>query len=147
MNVLPDDPAAIESAVTPDISHFVALETRVWQALAEGDAEADLRLLDPEFTGVYASGIATRDEHAAQLSGGPSVESFSIGEPRLLRLAPGAVLLCYRATFRRINGKRSQNSQTMYVSSVWRQHGGQWVNIFSQDTLAGETGEWERATC
>jgi hypothetical protein len=126
--------------VTPDISFFVALETRVWQALADGDAEADLRLLDPAFIGVYPTGFATREDHAAQLADGPAVGSFSISDARLSTLAPGAVLLSYRASLSRPGGKGSPASQTLYVSSVWRQRGESWVNIFSQDTPARDCG-------
>ena len=123
----------------PDLPFFVALENRIWQALADGDAEIDRQLLDPQFVGVYPSGFASREDHVEQLIKGPSVSRFSIDEPRLLPLAPDAVLLSYRAMFARPSGGRAQAIQTLYVSSVWKRRGENWLNVFSQDTAAGET--------
>jgi hypothetical protein len=121
--------------MTPGLAFFVALETRVWQALADGDAAADLALLDPAFVGVYASGFAGRGEHAAPLPDGPAVGSFAIEDARLLALAERTVLLAYRATFTRPGA--AEPVQTMFVSSVWVERGGEWRNVFSQDTAAG----------
>jgi len=39
---------------------FVALESRVWDALVRGDADADADLLATDFLGVYATGFADR---------------------------------------------------------------------------------------
>jgi hypothetical protein len=125
--------------MAPDLSFFVALERRVWQALVEGDIDADKQLLDPRFLGVYASGFATRDEHAAQLNDGPVAATFVIGESRLLPLAPDVVLLSYRASFTRPIASGTQALQTMYVSSIWRLTGGNWLNIFSQDAPTNDS--------
>jgi len=122
----------------PDTSFFVALERRVWRALADGDIDADANLLDPQFLGVYASGFASRNDHAAQLANGPSVEDFSIHEPRLLPIASDAVMLSYRASFVRPGKVNAGSVQTMYISSLWRRRGATWLNVFSQDTLASE---------
>jgi hypothetical protein len=123
----------------PDLSFFVALERRVWQALADGDAKTDAELLDPDFIGVYASGFATRDDHAAQLRDGPCIDGFRIDAPRLLSLAPDTVLLCYRATFTRLGNANAAAPQIQFISSIWKQRGANWVNVFSQDTAATET--------
>jgi hypothetical protein len=122
----------------PDTSFFVELERRVWQALADGDVEADMNLLDPRFVGVYASGFASREDHAGQLADGPSVKDFSIHDPRLLPLAADTAILSYRATFTRPGKSDAASVQTMYVSSIWCQRGASWVNVFSQDTPASE---------
>jgi hypothetical protein len=122
----------------PDIAFFVALERRVWQALADGDIEADTDLLDPQFLGVYASGFASRGDHAAQLADGPSVADFSIHEARLLPFASNAVMLSYRASFTRPGKANVGSVQSMFVSSIWRQRGATWLNVFSQDTLVTE---------
>ena len=123
----------------PDTSFFVALERRVWQALVDGDVEADANLLDPGFLGVYASGFASREDHAAQLASGPSVKDFSIQEPRLLPLASDTYVLSYLAAFTRLGEGNISSVQTMYVSSIWWKRGANWVNVFSQDTLVSET--------
>jgi hypothetical protein len=124
--------------MSPEIDLFVALECRVWQALADGDISADSRLLDPQFVGVYATGFSSKDDHVAQLRNGPVVESFAIEDPRLLVFAPDTVLLAYRATFTQAGKADPQVVHTMYVSSVWKQCGADWINVFSQDTMADE---------
>ncbi|CBE69252.1 MAG: nuclear transport factor 2 family protein [Candidatus Methylomirabilis oxygeniifera] len=124
--------------MSPDIDLFIALERRVWQALADGDVSADSRLLDPRYLGVYATGFGSKDDHVAQLRNGPIVKSFAIEDPRLLVFAPDTVLLAYRATFIPAGKADPQVVHIMYVSSVWKQRGADWVNIFSQDTMADE---------
>lgn len=119
----------------PDIAFFLALEHRVWKALADGDIKADTDLLDPQFLGVYASGFASRSDHAAQLADGPSIADFSIDDARLLPFAPDAVMLSYRASFTRPGKANAESVQSMFVSSIWRQHDATWLNVFSQDTL------------
>jgi hypothetical protein len=115
---------------------FVALERRVWQALADGDSLADANLLDARFLGVYASGFASRADHAAQLANGPVVADFAIHEPRLLTLATDVVMLSYRATFSRPGGAGAARVHTVFISSIWTQQGATWLNVFSQDTPA-----------
>src|SRR5690606_35782052 len=51
---------------------FVGLESRVWDALARGDADADRELLAEDFVGVYPTGFATRAEHVGELADGPT---------------------------------------------------------------------------
>jgi len=124
------------AAAPPDVAYFVALERRVWQALAEGDREADLDLLDADFLGVYPSGFADRADHAGQLAAGPSIDRYSISAPRLLVLSADAVVLSYRADFTRPGTQGTPAAQTMYVSSVWARRGERWRNVLSQDTVA-----------
>ena len=122
----------------PEVGFFVALERRVWKALADGDSRADAQLLDARFLGVYASGFASRDDHAAQLIHGPTVASFAIHEPRLQVLAADVVLLSYRASFSRPGAADAGGVNTMFVSSIWKEEDGNWLNMFSQDTPAIE---------
>ena len=116
-----------------DLAAFVALETQVWQALVDGDAGADERLLSVDFLGVYPSGFSDRAGHVDQLVDGPSVASFELDDARLLDVAEEAVMLSYRATYRRTT---SASPEAMYVSSLWCRRGDGWINIFSQDTPA-----------
>ncbi|MFC2967830.1 DUF4440 domain-containing protein [Acidimangrovimonas pyrenivorans] len=121
-----------------DLETFLALERRVWEALVAGDPAADGAMLEDGFLGVYSDGFAAKADHAGQLAGGPTVARYELGDARLLELAPGVVLLAYRAEFVRVG---SQELEAMYVSSVWRraEDGGPvvWRNVFSQDTAEG----------
>ncbi len=115
-----------------DIGELVKLETEVWQALVDGDAEADARLLAEDFVGVYATGFADRSDHIGQIAAGPTVSSYELSDARMLTVSDSAVLLSYRATFARV-GDAAQH-ETMYISSLWCQRGDHWTNVFSQDT-------------
>ena len=119
----------------PDLDAILALETAVWEALRAGDDAADAALLSAEFLGVYPTGYADRDEHAAPLADGPTVARYEISEPRLTLVADDAVLLTYRAAYDRAPDPGS--TEAMYVSSLWCRRDGSWRNTFSQDTPVG----------
>ena len=118
-----------------DLDTLVALETKVWEALRRGDAEADARLLAEDFLGVYATGFAGRAEHAAQLANGPTVAEYQLHNVRLIALSDNDALLCYRADFRAVAADGAA-VESMYISSLWSRRSGEWLNVFSQDTPA-----------
>lgn len=118
----------------PTLEHFVSLETRVWQALVDGDGQADAELLLPEFLGVYPSGFSGKAGHVGQVADGPTVARFSLSDARLLVLGTEHVMLSYRACFARVGGEE----EDMFVSSLWIRTEDGWCNIFSQDTPAAE---------
>jgi hypothetical protein len=124
----------------PGVDTFVRLETQVWQALVDGDAEADGRLLSDDFLGVYPSGFADRHDHMEQLANGPSVAWFELLEPRLLVIADDVAMLSYRADFTRPRASEAPVVETMFVSSLWCRRDGRWQNVFSQDTTAAANG-------
>lgn len=117
----------------PQPQYFIRLERQVWQALVDGDAEADRSLLADDFLGVYPDGFAGLDEHVDQFASEPTVSTFSINRPHWIELGDDAHLLCYEARFRRPG---SDELHRMYVSSLWQRIDGRWVNTFSQDTPA-----------
>jgi hypothetical protein len=119
------------------IEDFIRLEAEVWCALVSGDAAADTRLLSHDFLGVYPTGFADRSDHAGQLNDGPTVVEFTLSDERLLVLSDSAVLLSYRADYRRAPRAEGTELETMYVSSLWCRRDGRWVNVFSQDTPSG----------
>jgi hypothetical protein len=116
----------------PDLPHFIALETRVWEALVHGDAKADAALLTEDFLGVYPSGFSGRDDHAGQLAAGPVMREYALDQARLMVIGADHVLLSYRATYAHVGG----DSDVMYISSLWQRVDGEWRNSFSQDTPA-----------
>lgn len=119
-----------------DLAGAVALERDVWDALVAGDVEADRAMLADRFLGVYPTGFAGADEHAAQLAYGPTVAAYTIDDARLLPIADGHVVLSYRARYRRPD---SDDVEEMYVSSLWSMNEARWQNVFSQDTPVGDS--------
>jgi hypothetical protein len=119
-----------------DLDALIELETKVWDALRRGDAEADSQLLAEDFLGVYSSGFANRSDHVGQLVNGPTVAEFELRDARLMLLSDNDALLSYRADWRRFGKGERGPEEAMYVSSLWSQRGGRWVNVFSQDSPA-----------
>ncbi|MEM7055957.1 MAG: nuclear transport factor 2 family protein [Pseudomonadota bacterium] len=117
------------------VTELLAMEEKVWAALEAGDADADRRLISADFLGVYPSGFAARDCHVDQLKEGPSILSHQIEDARAINLSEDKALIAYRAEFRRAP---DGPAETMYVSSIWRRSGDGWINVFSQDTMAGD---------
>ena len=120
---------------TYSTAQFLALESKVWDALATGDMAADERLLTEDFLGVYKSGFSDRKTHVAQLRSGPAVLRYELSESRIMTLAEGLVLLAYRADWMP-NDAADNAIETMYITSIWRREGDAWRNVFSQDTPA-----------
>ncbi|WGW13907.1 nuclear transport factor 2 family protein [Saxibacter everestensis] len=120
----------------PDLlDELLARETEVWEALRLGDMAADRALLTPGFLGVYESGFGSREDHVREVKDGPSIASYELSEPRVVRLTEHIALLSYRADY---TGARDGVADAMYVSSLWERAGVDepWLNSFSQDTTA-----------
>jgi hypothetical protein len=117
-----------------EIEHFIELERAVWQALKDGDAATDARLLSDEFLGVYATGIASKSDHVGQLQRGPSVAWYDLSRPQMMILAERVVALSYFARWARAPISDTTEPESMYVTSIWRLEQGVWKNVFSQDT-------------
>lgn len=116
------------------LNDLTAMENRVWQALVEGDAQADAALLSKDFLGVYPDGFAGKTDHSGQLKEGPTVAHFTLSELRARAFGPSHALLSYRASFQRMGADAPE--EVMFVTSVWQRAGASWINIFSQDTPA-----------
>ncbi len=121
-----------------DIQFFVDLERQVWEALKQGDAETDARLLSDDFFGVYESGFSNKTEHVAQLANGATIAEYEMQSPRLAMLTPSMAMLSYKAVMRPEAGVCHEWPETCYVTSIWEERGGTWVNTFSQDTRGVE---------
>jgi hypothetical protein len=118
------------------LDHFLELERQVWQALVDGDADADRALLSEDFVGVYPSGFANRDDHVGQFVAAPTVSAYTIDRARVIEVSSDSAMLCYLATFQRPD---DSSIHRMYVSSLWCERDGTWVNTFSQDTPAADS--------
>ena len=110
------------------------MEKQVWEALKNGDVNADASLLSDDFLGVYEDGFSTKEDHLAQLRNGPIISSYKIGSIRLLQLGPEIVSLTYSATAIFLKNDTQDSQNLLYITSIWARRFNKWVNIFSQDT-------------
>jgi hypothetical protein len=120
------------------IEQFVALESGVWEAMLAGDPEKDKALLTENFLGVYNTGFSNREEHCNAIAAGPVAATYKITEPRIMILSTGIVIFSYLAIWTPIRKGKVKSEEKMYISSIWQEFGGTWLNIFSQDTEADQ---------
>ncbi|WP_019296795.1 MULTISPECIES: nuclear transport factor 2 family protein [unclassified Leisingera] len=115
----------------PRLAEFVALETKVWEALVAGDPEADGQMLTEDFLGVYPSGFSDKSGHCDQLQNGPVMAGYRLRDAQLRIISPDAVLLSYRAAYLPAG---TTAWKSMLISSLWEKSAAGWRNSFSQDT-------------
>lgn len=119
----------------PLLAEILALETLVWEALVQGDAdadaEADAQMLTSDFLGVYPSGFSGKADHCGQLQDGAAMADYRLSDARLRRISAGAVLLSYRAAYLPAG---ATEWKSMLISSLWEKDADGWRNSFSQDT-------------
>ena len=120
----------------PDLAFFLPLEHRVRVTLSMRNAAVDAEPLDAAFVGIYPDGIASRADHAAQVSSGPSVKRYALDGACLLRLSPDAVLLSYDASYPPSGDVDKVPARAMFVSSIPARRDPCWVNDFSRDPPA-----------
>jgi len=121
----------------PD-TFFVAKEKEVWDALKSKNKAADSQLLAEDFVGLYDTGFAVRSDHVKQMDDSYAIRSYTIQDSRVVRVDPKTALLLYKATCEASGDWEDFCSRPMYVSSLWVDRNGRWVNLFSQDTPAAK---------
>lgn len=110
------------------------MEKQVWEALKNGDVNADANLLSDDFLGVYETGVSSKEDHLEQLRNGPVISSYEMGSAHLIQLSPEIVSLTYSATAIFLKNEAQDTQNLFYITSIWARRLNKWVNIFSQDT-------------
>jgi len=116
------------------VEQFVNLEQKVWEAFVLGDPTKDAEMLSDDFVGVYTTGIWNKLQHCKQLEDGPVVAKYELRNPIIQPRPNGSVMLIYSATYTPLKYGKVEAERKMYVSSLWENHAGRWLNVFSQDT-------------
>jgi len=94
----------------------------------------DAEMLSDDFVGVYSTGIWNKSQHCKQLEAGPVVAKYELQNPIIQSRPDGSVMLIYSATYTPLKNGEIEAERKMYVSSLWENRGGRWLNVFSQDT-------------
>lgn len=117
-----------------DLNFFLGLEIQVWEALKNGDKNANSRLLSDDFLGVYETGLGSKEDHLELLRNGPIISCYEIGSSQLIQLGPEIASLTYSATATFLRNEGEDTQVLLYITSIWARRLNKWVNIFSQDT-------------
>jgi hypothetical protein len=117
-----------------DLNFFLGLEIQVWEALKNGDKNANSKLLSDDFLGVYETGSGSKEDHLELLRNGPIISCYEIGSSQLIQLGPEIASLTYSATATFLRNEGEDTQVLLYITSIWARRLNKWVNIFSQDT-------------
>jgi len=121
----------------PSDQFFIEKEKEVWEALRHKDKAAATRLLADDFVGMYDFGFFNKSEWIRQIDEQYTVDDYTILEPKILHPSPTTVLLLYTATCKGTGSWADYCSQTSRISDLWVERNGEWLDLFSQDTVAG----------
>lgn len=111
-------------------------ESAVWEALKEKDKSGDAALLANDFVGLYKDGFGSRAEHVAQIDDKYQLSEFRLDDVRVKLISEDVAIIMYRASCRATGSWAADCAKPMYISSIWVNRAGNWINIFSQDTQA-----------
>ena len=125
-------------ATLPPNSFFEAKEKQIWDAIVQKDKDAAAQLLAKDFIGVYQDGFATKQNSLRDLDRSYTLSNYQWQDFRVIPLASKNVLLLYKATCKGSGEWMGFCSHSEYVSSLWEERNGKWMNVFSQDTPANE---------
>ena len=97
---------------------FLEKEKKVWEALQNGDGDADAAQLTDDFLGVYPTGFSNKNQHRKMLDNGPIVAEYSLHNAQIRVLGENIVLLCYLAHYTPITNSEVGSYTSMYISSI-----------------------------
>jgi ketosteroid isomerase-like protein len=128
---------------SPSDSFFIEKEKADWDALKRKDKVAASHLLADDFVGMYDVGLLNKSKWLSQIDDQYSVDDYTITETKVLHPSPTTALLLYTATCKGTGAWAEFCSHTTRVSDLFVQRNGEWLDLFSQDTVAtsGEQDE------
>jgi len=139
LSVLPSLASAQRSTAADDDQTkqlVISLETKTYELTQKKDEAGYLALLADDFQDVGDSGVIDKYRSvAAAVDARMKMDSYSLRNVRFSRLAPTVVLLTYEArVVGTYDGKPLPSLQ--FVSSVWVERNGKWLNVLYQNALA-----------
>ena len=117
-------------------AELVALEKRGWEAWKNKDSAAYRAVLADDAVSNGRSGVATVAQMVSSLKD-CDVRSYAFDEStvRVTNVAPNVALLTFRATQDATCGGTAAPA-TVWASSLYVRRGGEWRNVFYQETPA-----------
>ena len=120
--------AAISFAKTPGKDEIMKKETAAWQAYKDKNADEFKKLVDKDFRGVYAEGIAMLSKEMDDMQKW-DMKSFTIGDYDSFSDEKDVIVTTYTVKLEGSYGGKDM-SGTYNCGTVWKLENGKWLAIF-----------------
>jgi hypothetical protein len=120
--------AAICFAKTPDKEAIMKKETAAWQAFKDKNADDFKKMVDKDFRGVYADGIAHLQKELDDMQKW-DMKSFEIGDYDSFSDEKDVIVTTYTVKLEGTFAGKDM-SGTYNCGTVWKMEDGKWLAIF-----------------
>ena len=120
--------AAISFAKTPGKDEIMKKETAAWQAYKDKNADEFKKLVDKDFRGVYAEGIAMLSKEMDDMQKW-DMKSVTIGDYDSFSDEKDVIVTTYTVKLEGSYGGKDM-SGTYNCGTVWKLENGKWLAIF-----------------
>lgn len=132
--------SAVFAQMQEDVKEtLTAKEKEMYEALKNDDLDTFEANLSDSYTGIYESGITTRDQEMENLAN-LKIETYELSDVKLLQPAEGVAILTYT-----LNGSGTFGEEKFdgkyYCSSTWVMKGDQWKGLLHTETEASTPPE------
>jgi hypothetical protein len=126
--------AIVAIAAPPDKAAIEAKEKTAWQTFKDKDAAGFQKVVDKDFRGVYAEGMADMAKELSDMKKW-DMKSFTISDYTAFSDEPDVMVTTYTVKIEgTFDGKDA--SGTYNAGSVWKMENGQWLAIFHTNVKA-----------
>ncbi len=126
--------SAAPKADTGASAHVEKLIRQAWQDFKDKNKDAYAAVLADDFTAVETDGNGPRDKKTAVNEVDTiNVSNYSLTDMKVMPLGSTAAMASYKAKVTGTAGKQPLN-QTLTITEVWRNTGGQWKCLRYQET-------------
>jgi hypothetical protein len=121
---------------TAEEDKLISLEKRDWEAAKKKDWKAFDRLLSPDFVWVDDSGVIAGRADFVKYFANLDLTDYAMENVKVTLFNPDVALVTYKVTEKGSFQGEQLPSKPYFVGSGYLKRGGEWVNIYTQTTLA-----------
>jgi len=115
---------------------LISLEKLDWEVTKKKDWKALDGLLSPDFVWVDDGGVIAGRSEFVKYFANVDLTDYAMEEVKVTLFTPNVALVTYKVTEKGSFKGEQLPSKPYYVGSGYLKRGGEWVNIFTQTTLA-----------
>jgi hypothetical protein len=124
-----------------DEEKLISLEKQDWEVLKKKDWKALDKLLSADFVWVDDSGVIVGRTESVKYFANFDLIDYSMDDVKITFFTPNVALVSYKVTEKGSFKGEQLPSKPYYVGSGYLKRGGEWVNIYTQTTLASPTSD------